>query len=586
MPDGSKFVAIVQAQLDTSKIKSQLLNDSKKWSTSVKVKKFTLDTRGLSSQIQQALNGHSFTLKLTNVDVGNLSSTITGRVRGIGTQAGTAFSQSFYNRISQSGELGKAISSVESKFKTLTTRMNSLSDKDALSDEAHNKYIQLQHDLEQLTLLRNEFFSTTSTPAQKMAAYENFNTTLRRVQNNLSMVTNETRQFASATEVATLQNRMEAWLTNNSRATKTFGGQIQSLVQRLRELSAQGNVEEAELKQLAAEFNQVKAAAQAAGLTGKSFGTAIAGAFKSITRYVGVSTLIYSAFNAVKNGVRDVVDLDTALVDLKKTTDATDAELKEFYYTSNDIAKQLGVTTEQVISSAAEWSRLGFSIKDAETMAKTSSIFASISPGLDIDEATSGLVSTMKAFDIEADEALDGIASKINSIGNSQALSNSMIVEFLTRSSAAMKEANNTLEETIALGTAATEVTQDAASVGNALKTISMRVRGYDEETEEFIGNVEVLDGKIANLTKTAERPGGISLFTDETKTTFKSTTQLLRDISEIYDDLTDKQQAGLLEALAGGFSLPEYAVMYIKNIFNCRYCLRALYHNNRETRL
>ena len=131
------------------------------------------------------------------------------------------------------------------------------------------------------------------------------------------------------------------------------------MVQKLRELSAQGNVEEAELKQLAAEFNQVKAAAQAAGLTGKSFGTAIAGAFKSITRYVGVSTLIYSAFNAVKNGVRDVVDLDTALVDLKKTTDATDAELKEFYYTSNDIAKQLGVTTEQVISSAADWSRLG-----------------------------------------------------------------------------------------------------------------------------------------------------------------------------------------------------------------------------------
>lgn len=108
----------------------------------------------------------------------------------------------------------------------------------------------------------------------------------------------------------------------------------------------------------------------------------------------------------------------------------------------------------------------------------------------------------------------------------------------------------------------------------------------YDEETEEYIGNVEVLSGKIADLTKTADRPGGISLFTDETKTTFKSTTQLLRDIAEIYNDLTDKQQAGLLEALAGGFSLPEYAVMYIKNIFNCRYCLRALYHNNWETRL
>lgn len=38
---------------------------------------------------------------------------------------------------------------------------------------------------------------------------------------------------------------------------------------------------------------------------------------------------------------------------------------------------------------------------------------------------------------------------------NSQAVSNNDIVEFLTRSSSAMKEANNTLDETIALGTAA-----------------------------------------------------------------------------------------------------------------------------------
>lgn len=74
----------------------------------------------------------------------------------------------------------------------------------------------------------------------------------------------------------------------------------------------------------------------------------------------------------------------------------------------------------------------------------------------------------------------------------------------------------------------------------------------YDEETLEYIGDVEELSGKIADLTKTASKPGGISLFTDETKTTYKSTYQLLKDISEIYNELTDKQQAGLLEALAG----------------------------------
>lgn len=38
-----------------------------------------------------------------------------------------------------------------------------------------------------------------------------------------------------------------------------------------------------------------------------------------------------------------------------------------------------------------------------------------------------------------------------------------------------MAEANNSLDETIALGTAATEITRDAASVGTALKTNFLR---------------------------------------------------------------------------------------------------------------
>lgn len=167
-------------------------------------------------------------------------------------------------------------------------------------------------------------------------------------------------------------------------------------------------------------------------------------------------------------------------------------------------------------------------------------------------ESTDGLVSIMKAYDVDVDDVLDGVMSKINIIGNTAATSNADIVNMLTRSSSAMAEANNSLEETIALETAAVEITQDPDSVGTAFKTISMRIRGYDEETESYTNDVEVLNGKIADLTKTASNPGGISLFTDETKTEYKSTYQLLEEISEIYDELTDKQQAQLLEALAG----------------------------------
>ena len=131
-------------------------------------------------------------------------------------------------------------------------------------------------------------------------------------------------------------------------------------------------------------------------------------------------------------------------------------------------------------------------------------------------------------------------------------MDNGDIVTILEKSSSAMAEANNSLEQTIALGTAATEITRDADSVGTALKTISMRIRGYDEETESYTSDLENLSGTIADLTKTASTPGGISLFTDDAKTQYKSTYQILGDISKIYNELTDKNQAQLLETLAG----------------------------------
>lgn len=548
----SNFRARFVAELDTKKIDSDIKKINKK---KVSLENVTLNTSGLSAKIQSALDKHQFTLNLTNVKVDNLSNKITGSVRSAAQSAGTTFSREFINKINSSvnaSSIDKAISAVRNKFSKLNSNINMLGGTGALSSESHSKYLQIEQDLKRINILQTQLSTANSSGYNRPAAYEYLNQVLKRVQNNLNMVTNETRRFASATAVATLNNRMETWLSNNSRASKVYGGEIKSLISRLRELSAQGNVEEAELKRLAADFTLVKSSAQAAGLTGKTFGDSLKGAFLSISRYISASTLIYTAIRAVKNGISDVVALDTALVDLRKTTDATESELKQFYYTSNDVAKQLGVTTQEVISAAAEWSRLGYSIKDAETMAQVSSIFKSISPGMDMTEATDGLVSAMKAFDIEANQALDGIASKINAVGNSQAVSNKDIVEFLTRSSSAMKEANNTLEETVALGTAATEITRDAASVGNALKTVSMRIRGYDETTEEYTGDVEVLNGKIADLTRTAKQPGGVSLFSDKDKTTFKSTAELLRDISEIYNDLTDRQQAGLLEKLAG----------------------------------
>lgn len=308
-----------------------------------------------------------------------------------------------------------------------------------------------------------------------------------------------------------------------------------------------------QLNAVSNQFKEIQSAAAASGNLGKSAISQLIGNVTKLSPLFGMSYMMSTGIRTVKNAVNSVYNLDTALVDLQKTTTMNNTDLESFYSNANGIAKEMGVSTEEIINQASAWSRLGYSSKDAaESMAKLSSQFAAISPGMDVDTATDGLVSIMKAYDVDVDDVLDGVMSKINIIGNTAATSNADIVNMLTRSSSAMAEANNSLEETIALETAAVEITQDPDSVGTAFKTISMRIRGYDEETESYTNDVEVLNGKIADLTKTASNPGGISLFTDETKTEYKSTYQLLEEISEIYDELTDKQQAQLLEALAG----------------------------------
>ncbi len=175
-------------------------------------------------------------------------------------------------------------------------------------------------------------------------------------------------------------------------------------------------------------------------------------------------------------------------------------------------------------------------------MAKLSSQFKLISPGMTSDEATSGLVSVMKAYDIEVDNVLDGIMSKINIVGNKFALTNADIVAMLQDSVSAMREGNNTLDETIALETAAFEITQDR-NVGNGFKTVALRLRGINEETQEADESLKTIKGDLYDLT-------GVSVM--ENADTYKSTYKILKEMSEVWDSLSDKTQAETLEMMFG----------------------------------
>lgn len=119
-----------------------------------------------------------------------------------------------------------------------------------------------------------------------------------------------------------------------------------------------------------------------------------------------------------RTAISTIIDLDTQLVDLRKTTKMNNEELEEFYYNANQVAKRMGVTTSEIISQAAAWSRLGFNTKEASTqMAEISSKFASISPGMTTENATDYLVSTIQAYGVEVEDVERTILDNVNAVG-------------------------------------------------------------------------------------------------------------------------------------------------------------------------
>lgn len=135
---------------------------------------------------------------------------------------------------------------------------------------------------------------------------------------------------------------------------------------------------------------------------------------------------------------------------------------------------------------------------------------------------------------------------------NNYAATSAGIGEALTRSASALDLAGNSIQETAGMITGIIEVTQDPEQAGSTLKILSLRLRGMKgqleelgEETDENVENISKMQGQILNLTK-----GKVNIF--DSTGEFRSTYEIMQDISEVWDELNSTAQADLLETIAG----------------------------------
>lgn len=439
-------------------------------------------------------------------------------------------------------EYGKLLEQLKLEQQKIASNPSLIQDEDYSKDlnELLGKINKAKKDFDSLNQSSIRFFSNIKNASDIKILGKDFN------PNNLNQMHDAMRRFAN--EASNGEAKLIKFNDINRTATfeiKNGKGQVQQLTVAYNEATNS--------------LGRYVSKTTDAVSTSKQFFDGIKKSFGNVARYLASFGSVYQLIAMVKQGYTYVKEIDSALTELKKVTDETNATYDKFLQTMSKTAGVVGSTVSELTSSTADWARLGYSIEEAGELAKNTTILMNVSEFDDINTATDTLISSLQAFKNESTDVASfsmQIIDAFNEVGNNYAISTSDLADSLTRSSAALVAANNSLEESIALTTAANTTIQDPDSVGNALKVVSMRIRGVKseledagEETEGMITNTAKLQKQVMALTN-VDGNGGINILTETGE--FKSTYNILLSISKVWDKMSDASQASLLELIAG----------------------------------
>ena len=345
-------------------------------------------------------------------------------------------------------------------------------------------------------------------------------------------------------------DKINQLLRENTRYSKEAKIELRSLITQLMSGDPTVNLEAIHTKVM-----EIKNAEELAGRAGKNFFDILAsksyyGFIGQMQSYLSMYVGFYGMMNSFRNISSAVVQLNSDITELSKVSSATSDQIYDDFSSYADIAKDIGGTISDTISATADWSRNGYNLPDSKELARVALLYKNVGDGIDIDSANKSLISTLRGFEMEADEA-EKIIDIYNNVSNNEPIDSGGIGEAMQRSAASFNAANTSLQESVALISTTNSVVQNPEKVGNMWKVVSMRIRSATAELEEAGEDTDGVVKSTADLQKMIKSMTGYDILEKDGKT-FKSIYNIVLNISKVWNKLSDTNQSALLQALAG----------------------------------
>lgn len=269
----------------------------------------------------------------------------------------------------------------------------------------------------------------------------------------------------------------------------------------------------------------------------KTFGTRV----RSLLAGLSLAKITQS----IRDIYKYVVDIDTAMTNLKIVTNENDAALKRYAETAKEAAVKIGASVADIIKSTTTYARLGFSLEEAGQLGALTTAYSKVGD-VSVDDATKNITGIVKAYQVSSNE-LDGVIDKLIYVGRRFAISSAEIGEGMNNAASSLAANGNSLNQAMGILTAANTTVQDISRASTATRTIAARLSASKQELEELGETVKA--DTVVKLEK-AFKAYGIEIKNGNGQ--LKSTYQILGLIAAKWKDLNSDERSAIAGLAAG----------------------------------
>ena len=163
---------------------------------------------------------------------------------------------------------------------------------------------------------------------------------------------------------------------------------------------------EAQMRLLTQSIGVMSEKIKGAGLNQKTFWGQMSQNFQKFTQWFAVGTLVAGATREIRAMIDAVKAVDVQMTELRKVTDETSATYDKFFASASKRAVELATSLDKYIGTVADFSRMGYDIASAQKLADVATIYYNVGDGIQsMEESSSSVISTLKAFNMTADQS-------------------------------------------------------------------------------------------------------------------------------------------------------------------------------------